>query len=152
VIAAVSGGPAGGGMRTVTVGGLDRAASRSLLAARLGHMLRPADLEAADALWHATDGLPGKLIAAATAAAKTGSGYGLPRPADVPDLLPSILGRLGPDELALLDVLALAPGTEVDTSLLGRLAGTPWPDDAALAHLVAAGLITVGDSGLRLPP
>jgi hypothetical protein len=145
VVAAVADGDVPAEGRLIRLRGLDRGAARDLLSRSMGAALREEDLPAADALWQATAGLPGRLVAAA--ARGTAGVPVLPDAADLPGLL---LGGLARQEREILALLALGGACEVDPHLLTALLRTPRDAADDLRLLTALGLVAFSERGCRL--
>ncbi|MFI6517081.1 hypothetical protein ACIBF1_16120 [Spirillospora sp. NPDC050679] len=119
--------------RVLALDGLDRQNSRTLLARAAGRALQAGDTAAADALWEATGGNPLQLVRAGGAARVNGGA--LPRPAELPELLPSLLAGLDSPDGRTVAVLALAGDDGVTGTLLSRLASISEERAAALERL-----------------
>ncbi|MGI5167281.1 hypothetical protein ACQEU3_23335 [Spirillospora sp. CA-253888] len=144
--------------RVLALDGLGRQDARTLLARAAGRALQAGDAATADALWEATGGNPLQLVRAG-GAARTNGGV-LPQPAQLPELLSSLLAGLDASERDAVAVLALAGDGGIADSLLPRLAPDIEDSTAALERLGTLGvLLRQGDahrlaSGVRdaLPP
>ncbi|MDA2802910.1 hypothetical protein [Nocardiopsis suaedae] len=125
--------------------GLGHADALALLSRALGHPLDESEQALADELVLATSGNPHRLLLASAQGR-------LARPAELPDLLPRLLGTLGPGERAVLSVLALAGPGGADTGLLAA-ATAPGTDTASAGErLERLGIAVPTERGHRLAP
>lgn len=137
-----------GPLQLIPLGGLDRDAALALIAEHTGVEIGPRNLEAAEAVWQATSGLPGPLVMAAAAAARGPDG-GL----DFPplDTIPQpALDRLSAAEREIVMLLALAGPGSIAPQLLTELAIAGDHTNNPLGWLTRQGLVTSGQRGLRL--
>ena len=130
---------------TMALEGLGHADALALLSRALGHPLDESEQALADELFLATSGNPHRLLLASAEGR-------LARPAELPDLLPRIVGTLEPGERAVLSVLALAGPTGVGTGLLSALAAPGTDTASAGERLERLGLAVPTEGGLRSAP
>jgi hypothetical protein len=140
--------PAGPLQLIQLAGGLDRDAALGLIAEHAGVEIGPDNLEAADAVWRATGGLPGPLAMAAASATR-GPGGGLNFP-PVETLPQPALDRLSAAEREIVMLLALAGPGGIAPQLLTELATTGENTGSSLDWLAKQGLVTPGERDVRL--
>ena len=136
------------GVHAIRLDGLTVPAATELVEALLPRALRPDEARIVPALCDAVDGNPLRLRRIALAAA---TGKGLPGIADLPELLPALLNRLGPQERDLLYLLGSLSGAELATRHLNELLGLP-DTDALAGGLVRHGLLLASETGYSCPP
>ncbi|WP_147255712.1 ATP-binding protein [Streptomyces sp. PT12] len=131
--------------------GLQQAAGLELLARELRRPLRDGEARAAVALWQAAAGRPLPLLrAAALTRFGPDGGAWLPRPGDVPSLLPSLLDHVGADAgvVGVLRLLATLGNAELAPAHIGALADVP--DAAGMCErLSGLGLLDATERGYR---
>ncbi|MFC9932229.1 ATP-binding protein [Streptomyces sp. NPDC127190] len=133
--------------------GLGRPAALDLLARELGRPVTagPEQHTAAD-LWETASGRPLLLLRAAALTRLDPSGTtALPRPGEVGDLLPLLLGRLDAPPLRVLRLLATLDDATLDAGHIGALGDiTDTPE--LCGRLVALGLAEQTERGYRAVP
>ncbi|WP_147437610.1 ATP-binding protein [Streptomyces radicis] len=133
------------------IAGLEQAAALELLARELRRPLRDGEVGAAVALWRAAAGQPLPLLrAAALTRFGPDGGAWLPRPGDVPALLPSLLDHVGADAgvMGVLRLLATLGDAELAPAHIGALADVP--DAAGMCErLSGLGLLLATERGYR---
>lgn len=134
----------------VELSGLDLAAGLDLLASELHRPLLKSERAAATDLWQAAGGRPLILVRAAGLARFDSAGAArLPRPGEVPALLPLLFDQLDPAELDVLHLLATLFDAELDPVHIGAL--TEAPDAAGMCgRLADLGLLVPAEHGYRL--
>ncbi|MEB8337201.1 hypothetical protein [Streptomyces endophyticus] len=137
------------GVHAIQLKGLGASAAVELVAALLSRELRPDEVPIVGALCAQVDGNPLRLRRIALSAA-TGRGR-LPGIAELPELLPALLNKLGPQERDLLCLLGSLSGAELAPRHLNDL--LERTDAAALADgLVRHGLLLASETGYSCPP
>ncbi|MFG3292567.1 hypothetical protein ACGF3G_27650 [Streptomyces sp. NPDC048179] len=136
------------GVHAIRLDGLTAPAATELVAALLPRALRPDEARIVPALCDAVHGNPLRLRRIALSAA---TGKGLPGIADLPELLPALLNRLGPQERDLLYLLGSLSGAELAARHLNELLGLP-DADALAGGLVRHGLLLASETGYSCPP
>ncbi|MFF7983883.1 AAA family ATPase [Streptomyces sp. NPDC007901] len=136
------------GVHAIRLDGLTAPAATELVAALLPRALGPEEARIVPALCDAVDGNPLRLRRIALSAA---TGKGLPGIADLPELLPALLNRLGPQERDLLYLLGSLSGAELAARHLNELLGLPDADALAVG-LVRHGLLLASETGYSCPP
>lgn len=136
------------GVHAIRLEGLAPPAAAELVAALLPRRLRPDEAPVVHALCDAVDGNPLRLRRIALSAV---TGKGLPGIADLPELLPALLNRLGPPERDLLHLLGSLSGAELAARHLHDLLGRPDVDTIA-GRLVRHGLLLASETGYSCPP
>ncbi|MFJ9173211.1 ATP-binding protein [Streptomyces sp. NPDC102360] len=135
-------------VHAIRLKGLTAAAAAELVSALLSRELRPDEVPLVDALCDAVDGNPLRLRRIALSAA---TGKGLPGKADLPELLPALLKKVGPRERDLLHLLGSLSGAELAPRHLNDLLDRT--DAGALADgLVRHGLLLASETGYSCPP
>ncbi|MFJ3779679.1 hypothetical protein ACIPX0_49250 [Streptomyces sp. NPDC090075] len=136
------------GVHAIRLDGLTAPAATELVEALLPRALRPDEARIVPALCDAVHGNPLRLRRIALSAA---TGKGLPGIADLPELLPALLNRLGPQERDLLYLLGSLSGAELAARHLNELLGLP-DADALAGGLVRHGLLLASETGYSCPP
>lgn len=136
------------GVHAIRLDGLTAPAATELVEALLPRALRPDEARIVPALCDAVHGNPLRLRRIALSAA---TGKGLPGIADLPELLPALLNRLGPQERDLLYLLGSLSGAELAARHLNELLGLP-DSDALAGGLVRHGLLLASETGYSCPP
>ncbi|MFC5183884.1 ATP-binding protein [Actinomadura harenae] len=128
----------------IAVDGLCESAAMALLSRELPE-LQDDERAAASKLWSATGGRPLLLLRAAAFARNSGSASHLPRPGDVPDLVPLLLDQCGTTAEAVLKLLATLDATLTPADI-GALTGA---DKALCEELARLGLLIADERGYR---
>ncbi|MEV0905561.1 ATP-binding protein [Streptomyces hokutonensis] len=136
------------GVHAIRLDGLTAPAAAELVTALLARELRPDEATTVAALCDAVDGNPLRLRRIALSAA---TGKGLPGIDDLPELLPALLNKLGPQERDLLHLLGSLSGAELAARHLHDLLGGPDTDSIA-EGLVRHGLLLSSETGYSCPP
>jgi len=136
------------GVHAIRLEGLTAPAAAELVTALLARELRPDEATTVAALCDAVDGNPLRLRRIALSAA---TGKGLPGIDDLPELLPALLNKLGPQERDLLHLLGSLSGAELAARHLHDLLGGPDIDSIA-EGLVRHGLLLSSETGYSCPP
>jgi hypothetical protein len=151
VVAAIAQGDLPSGpLQLIQLGGLDQDAAHALIAEHTGVVIGPHNLEAADAVWRATGGLPGPLVMAAAAATR-GPGGSLEFPS-LETLPQSALDRLSEAEREIVMLLALGEPGGIAPGLLTELTTVRENTGSPLDWLTRQGLVSSGERGPRLVP
>ncbi|MER7463992.1 ATP-binding protein [Streptomyces sp. NPDC097981] len=132
--------------------GLDVAAAIELFARELRRPLDEGETAAATSLWEAAEGRPLQLLRAASLARPGSAGEArLPRPGEVADLVPLLLGRLDAEATSVVHLLATLGGVELDPVHIGAI--TEVADAAGTCdRLVRLGLLLAEEHGYRCAP
>jgi hypothetical protein len=139
-----------GPLQLIQLGGLDRDAALGLIAEHAGVEIGPHNIDAADAVWRATGGLPAPLVMAAAAATR-GPGGSLEFPPA--EILPQpALDRLSEAEREIVMLLGLAGPAGMAPELLTGLTTIRESTGNPLDWLTRQGLVTPGERGPRLVP
>lgn len=145
--------------QTLELGGLSEESGLALITRLLDRPLAAEERAAATQLWQAGDGSPLALLRAVAGARRAADGtVTLPRAAELAELLPTVLARLGAQAREIVAVLALANGSPIAGELLPWLIADATTAPGALTELTDLGVaLTTGPAfhlapGIALPP
>ncbi|MFI1912410.1 ATP-binding protein [Nocardia sp. NPDC020380] len=136
------------GVTVIELEGLDLASGLKLLTGNRTQPLSDADNSGAEELWKAADGRPLLLKRAAAIAAQPSQRGELPKPSQVSELVPLLVGRLPDVSKKILALLATLEGAELSPSHIGALSDRK-DSVAQCERLVRLGLVESTEHGYR---